>query len=105
MLRRLACAAFVVIASVQSPPLPSQSGWTLPTADSMYTGTAAGRITDAGGASITLSKAPAAESSTSATPAVQFGVVSARVPAEALRGRRVTMRGELQTRGASGASL
>jgi len=105
MLRRLASAAFIVIASVQSPPLPSQSVWTLPTPNSTYTGTATGRTTDVAGANITLSKSAAAESSDSATPATPFGVVSAKVPAEALRGRRVTLRGELQARGSGGASL
>ncbi len=49
------------------------------------------------------SAAPAAGGG--ATPAPAFAAVSASLTADALRGKRVTLRGELETRGAGGASL
>jgi hypothetical protein len=37
-------------------------------------------------------------------PASQFGAATAKVPAEAMKGRRVTVSGEVQARGAAGGA-
>ena len=104
MFQRAGIAAFVAIVGVQAPSLPSQSEWALPAPATTYTATTTGRATDAEGATLTLSKSAGAPSGTSASGSA-FGVVSARIPAEALRGRRVTLRGELKTSTAGAASL
>jgi C-terminal processing protease CtpA/Prc len=101
---RLSSAAIIAIAVVQAPSSPGQSAWRLPDPATTYTATATGAATDAAGAALTLTKSAAPGSGTSAAEA-RFGVVSATVPAEMLRGKRVTLRGELQTRDAGGASL
>jgi C-terminal processing protease CtpA/Prc len=92
----------LLIAALLALQAPAQSDWSLSgAAASAYTMTANGRATDAGGAAVTLT-APVAP----AGGVVQgFATVSARMPAETLRGRRVTVRGELRTRGAGSASL
>jgi C-terminal processing protease CtpA/Prc len=62
-------------------------------------------VTDASGATITLSKSVAPAPGGGATQEPAFGSISARLPAELLRGKRVTLRSDLETRGAGGASL
>jgi len=97
-------AAFVALVAVQGPAVPSQSEWALPAPATTYTATAIGRATDAEGATLALSKSAGAPGGTSAAES-RLGVVSAKIPAEALRGRRVTLRGELKTSNAGAASL
>lgn len=99
---RLSSAALIAVAAVQAQSPPGQSTWTLPDAATTYSATASGRATDADGATLTLTKSAAPAGGVAAA---QFAVVSATVPAEMLRGKRVTLRGELQTRNAGGASL
>jgi hypothetical protein len=100
LIRTAGAVAAIVIA--QAPALPVQSDWTLPAAASGYTGTTTGLATDASGATIAISRA---EPAPGGPPPPAFGNVSTRVPADTLRGRRLTLRADLQTRGAGGASL
>ncbi len=100
----LGSIALVIVTLTQSaaaPPQPAlaQSAWALPAPTTTYTGTATGQATDTTGASLTLAK------TTTTAGEARFGNISATLPAETLRGRRVTLRGELQTRGAGAASL
>ena len=101
---RLSSAALIAVVAVQAQTPPGQSTWRLPDAATTYTATATGLATDPEGATVTLAKSAAPAGGTS-TAAAQFAVVSATVPAEMLRGKRATLRGELQTRNAGGASL
>ena len=105
MLHRLTPVWIVAVAVIQAPAVPLHSAWRLPNAASTYTGTASGLATDAGGATITLAKSAAPAAGGGATTAPAFGSVSASLTADALRGKRVTLRGELETRSAGGASL
>src|SRR5262245_32533079 len=102
MFSRLSSAALIAIALVQAQSLPEQSAWALPDAATTYTSSATGRATGGQGATLTLSKSTTAPGGPSEP---RFAGISATVPAEMLRGRRVTLRGELQTRGAGAASL
>ena len=104
MFQRLISAALLAIAAAQTPSSPAQSAWSLPGPATTYTATATGLVTDAAGATLVLAKSDAA---TANPPAVvpRFGSLSARIPAETLRGRRVTLRGELKTDNAGAASL
>ena len=104
MFGRWSFAALLVLAAVQLPSAPTQSAWILPEATTTYTATATGRAIDPDGATLTLSKGAASASAGSAAEP-RFGVVSATVPAESLRGHRVTLRGELKTHDAGAASL
>jgi C-terminal processing protease CtpA/Prc len=89
----------LVSVRLQSPPTLQATDWTLGGANpDAYALEASGRATEPKGATIAL-RARAEASGTA-------GSVSSRLPAEALRGRRVTISGELQTRSAvGGASL
>jgi Peptidase family S41 len=79
-----------------SPPLQA-SEWTLSGArPAAYVLEASGRATDANGATVSLRSA--------ADTSGISGSASSRLPADALRGRRVTISGELQTRGVSGGA-
>lgn len=100
---RFTAAALATLSLLQVPTVPSQSAWTLPAAASTYVGTATGLATDVGGATITISSS--APSASITPPPASFASVSATLPAEHWRGRRVTLHGELQTRGAGGASF
>lgn len=86
-------------AGPQAPSLPEPSAWTLSSAKPAdYVMEASGRATDPNGATIALRSGPNA--------AGAFGSVSSRIAADPVRGRRVTISAELQTRGAvGGASL
>jgi C-terminal processing protease CtpA/Prc len=97
-----AIGALAALGVAQAPALPSQSDWTFPASTSGYTGTATGLATDASGATVVVTRGDAAPG---AAPPAASSTVSARLPAETLRGRRLTLRAELQTRGAGGASL
>jgi len=81
----------------QTPPALQASDWAVgggrPAA---YVLEASGRATDQDGATISLRSA--------ADVTGTFGAVSSRVTAVTLRGRRVTVSGELQTRGAAGGA-
>ena len=99
-----AIGTVAAIAIVQTPALPAQSEWTYPAAASGYTGTATGLATDPSGATITIVRGDSAPGAP-APSATASSNVSARLPAETLRGRRLTLRAELQTRGAGAASL
>jgi C-terminal processing protease CtpA/Prc len=102
--QRLSSAALLAIAAVQTPSPAIQSAWSLPSPSTTYTATATGLATDAAGATLVLVKSDQApENPAAATP--RFGSVTARIPAEALRNRRVTLRGELKTENAGAASL
>ena len=79
------------------PPLQASDWWVGGGAANGYVMEANGRATDPEGATIVL------RSSTDAPAG--FGTTGSRLSAETLRQRRVTISGELQTRGAGGASL
>jgi carboxyl-terminal processing protease len=83
----------------QAPPLPEPAAWTLGGTNPVdFVLEANGSATDPDGARISLRSV--------AQPAVAFGSVSSRIAAHPVRGRRVTISAELQTRGAvGGASL
>lgn len=95
---KLTPAAVAAVLFAQSPSVPAQSAWVLPATSTPYTATASGIVTDPAGATVTIAKSPTPSLSSAA------GRVSATIPAESVRGRRVTLRGELQTRGCSGCS-
>lgn len=84
---------------LQAPSLPEPAAWTLASAKPAdFLMEANGRATDPNGATISLRYVPDAGSS--------FGSVSSRLAADPVRGKRVTISAELQTRGAvGGASL
>jgi hypothetical protein len=100
-MRRLLTALVLAVASLL-PVLASQSQtpasvWALggnPRTD--FTMDAAGRVTDADGATVTLRAAVPAPSG--------FGTVATSLPAGEMRGRRITLSAELQTRGAKGGA-
>jgi C-terminal processing protease CtpA/Prc len=85
-------------------PTPTQAvnpaEWTLAgTGRTCYTMDTSGHATDAEGATVTLR-------SVQPVPAKQFGTITARIPADPMKGRRVKISGELRTQGAvEGASL
>lgn len=90
-------AALVFVAGPQNPPLPEPGAWTRGgTRPTDYVHEASGRATDSTGATISLRSVPDTKGT--------FGSVSSRIAAEAARGRRVTIAGELQTRGAAGGA-
>ncbi|HJZ76591.1 MAG TPA: S41 family peptidase [Vicinamibacterales bacterium] len=92
--------ALLSLSDPQSPPpLLHASEWTLDgPRPAAYVLQADGRATDQNGATISLRSAADASGA--------FGPVSSRLTADSFRGRRVTISGELQTRGAAdGASL
>jgi len=81
----------------QASPQLQASDWTLGGArPAAYVLEANGRATDPNGATLSLKSAGDASGI--------FGSVSSRLSADALRGRRVTISGELQTRGAAGGA-
>lgn len=81
----------------QAPALQEATDWTLGSANrAAYVLEAKGRATDVSGATISLRSV--------ADPSGAFASVSSRIPAEAIRGSRVTISGELQTRGAAGGA-
>ena len=85
-------------ARVQSPPALRASDWTLGGGStSAYVMEATGRATDPNGADVSLRSAN--------DTAGVFGSATSRLGADPLRQRRLTISGELQTRGAGGASL
>ena len=87
-----------LIVAIQVASQPQQSAWVLPAANTPYTGTASGLVTDPAGATVTISNPPTVSLSSVA------GRASATLPAESFRGRRVVLRGELQTKGCAGCS-
>jgi carboxyl-terminal processing protease len=91
-------AALALFIWLQAPGQPSQSAWVLPAANTPYNGTVSGLVTDTRGATLTISMSPTPSASSAA------GRASATLPAESFRGRRVVLRGELQTRGCAGCS-
>ena len=90
--------ALALVIWLQAPSQPAQSTWVLPAANAPYTGTASGLVTDPGGATVTIAMSP--------TPSVSSvaGRASYTLPAESFRGRRIILRGELQTLKCSGCS-
>ncbi len=81
---------------LQSPALPSQTEWRLGSPPGVYAMDASGTATLADGASLTLRSVSAANQG--------GGSVLASIPAESLRGRRVILTGDLQTRDAAGGA-
>jgi C-terminal processing protease CtpA/Prc len=79
-----------------TPPLQA-TDWVAGDTIGGFTMEANGRATDSGGATVLL------RSSNGTSGA--FGSATSTLTADALRGRRVTIAGEIQTRGAGGASL
>lgn len=91
--------AFLSSVGHQTPLLSQATNWTLRSAKpTVYVLEASGRATDPDGAAVSFRSAAEASGI--------FGSASSRLPAQAFRGRRVTLSGEVQTRGAvGGASL
>src|SRR6187402_1084738 len=90
--------ACILGVGLQSPELPSQTEWRLGSPPGVYAMEAEGKATLADGASLTLRSVSAANQG--------GGSVLASIPADSLRGRRVILTGDLQTRDAAdGASL
>jgi carboxyl-terminal processing protease len=88
---------FMLIAQAPAPPagLPTATDWRNGSAAAGYTMEASGRATDPAGATVAL-RAPAQPTG--------FGNTSSTIPADAVRLKRITLSGELQSADVSGGA-
>jgi hypothetical protein len=100
---RIILVLLVITGQAPAPPaaLPAATAWRNGGAAAGYSMDASGLATDAGGATLTL-RGPAAGAGAGAGPG--FGATSSTIPADAVRLRRLTLSGELQTADVSGGA-